>query len=375
MPLASSTGSLKVFTEETKTVDLEGAGLSLDGTATLVSVGQPTCGQLTSHTDGTYTYVPSEGFVGNDPFEVTYRSSAGNEQSFTIDVLVERPGPIASWNFDEGAGTIAADGTGGGNTGQVLGASWTEGYAGNALEFDGIDDRVLLGTGPSLEGLTDFTVMAMVRTTATSGGIVIQQRNGGFNGEYILKTKANGGVNFWMYGDFRYQFNITSPGAIHDGQWHHVAAGRDADDGFFYIGGQLAVTGSGSVVNLRSHIAMGIGADIRDNGQYFLGAIDEFCALCGRERRTGSVGQALPALNDLNDVVIVEKSPAATGNSHWHRWQRQCSRSLSAATTSNTSLLKIEGNEMSFHARKSELYFARTTGMHALQVVQQNQRL
>ena len=43
MPLASSTGSLTVISgEETETIDLAGAGLSLDGTATLVSVGQPT---------------------------------------------------------------------------------------------------------------------------------------------------------------------------------------------------------------------------------------------------------------------------------------------------------------------------------------------
>ncbi len=287
MPLASSTGSLKISVGGTTTVDLAGAGLSLDGTAILVSVSQPSVGGLTSHADGTYTYVPAEGFVGSDSFEMTYRSSAGNEQTFTIDVLVEQPGPIASWNFDEGSGTIAADGTGGGNTGQVDGASWTEGYAGNALEFDGIDDRVLLGTGPSLEGLTDFTALAMVRTTATSDGILIQQRNGGYNGEYILKVNADGRVNFWMYGDSRYQFNITSAEAIHDGQWHHLAAGRNGDDGFLYIDGQLAATGSGSVVNLRSNIATGIGADIRDNNQYFRGAIDEVAiydfALSGEE--------------------------------------------------------------------------------------------
>ena len=276
MPLASSTGSLTVISgEETETIDLKGAGLSLDGTATLVSVGQPTSGELTSHTDDTYTYVPAEGFAGNDSFEVTYRSSAGNEQSFTIDVLVERPRPSASWNFDEGQGTVAADGTGQGNTGEIVGASWVQGYSGNALEFDGVDDRVLLGTGPSLEGLTNFTVLAMVRTTATSEGILIQQRNGGYNGEYILNMQADGWVNFWMYGDSRYQFNITSAEAINDGQWHHLAAGRNGDDGFLYIDGQLAATGSGSVVNLRSHIAMGIGADIRDNNQYFRGAIDE----------------------------------------------------------------------------------------------------
>ena len=249
--------------------------MSLDNQATLVSVTQPSVGGLTNHGDGTYTYVPAEDFEGQDQFEVTYQSSAGNQQSFAIDVLVEQPGPIASWSFDEDDGKIATDGTGNGNVGEIFGANRTQGYLGRALEFDGIDDRLLLGTGPSLEGPTDFTVAAMVRTSATSGGVIIQQRNGGFNGEYILNIKADGRVNFWMYGNSRYQFNITSPDAINDGLWHHIAAGRHGDDGYIYIDGVQAAAGSGAVVDLRSNIAVGIGADIRDNNQYFLGIIDE----------------------------------------------------------------------------------------------------
>ena len=245
------------------------------GTLTAKLATQATNGVVTLEGNGAFTYNPTTAhFHGTDTFTYTATDGAATSAPATVTVTVTAV-PTASWNFDEGAGTVVGDGTGSGNTGQIDGASWTEGYAGSALEFDGIDDRVLLGTGPSLEGLTDFTVMAMVRTTATSGGILIQQRNGGYNGEYILKVNADGRVNFWMYGDSRYQFNITSAEAINDGQWHHVAAGRNGDDGFLYIDGQLAATGSGSVVNLRSYIAMGIGADIRNNGQYFLGTIDE----------------------------------------------------------------------------------------------------
>ena len=111
----------------------------------------------------------------------------------------------------------SADGSGNGNTGEIVGANWIQGQAGNALEFDGVNDKVLFRTGPSLEGKTNFTVSAMIRPSATSKGVIIQQPNGGFNGEYVLKMKADGRVNFWMFGNYQSRFNITSAPSINDG--------------------------------------------------------------------------------------------------------------------------------------------------------------
>ena len=36
------------------------------------------------------------------------------------------PGLVGWWSFDEGAGDVAGDGSGNGNHGQIVNATWTE---------------------------------------------------------------------------------------------------------------------------------------------------------------------------------------------------------------------------------------------------------
>ena len=47
---------------------------------------------------------------------------------------------VAWWRFDENSGTPAADSSGNGNDGTLVGgAQWTDGQLGGALEFNGSD--------------------------------------------------------------------------------------------------------------------------------------------------------------------------------------------------------------------------------------------
>ncbi len=69
----------------------------------------------------------------NDLYQVRIR---GNE--------VPIPGMVSYWKLDEGSGTTTADSSGGGVTGAISGASWTTGRLGNALDFNGLDNRVVL---------------------------------------------------------------------------------------------------------------------------------------------------------------------------------------------------------------------------------------
>ena len=48
----------------------------------------------------------------------------------------------AYWKLDEGSGNTAFDSSGHGYDGTIYGATWTTGYSGYALNFDGIDDYV-----------------------------------------------------------------------------------------------------------------------------------------------------------------------------------------------------------------------------------------
>src|SRR3989344_5537130 len=76
-------------------------------------------------------------------------------------------GLVGYWNFEEGTGTTAADSTDQGNDGTLTGGpTWVSGKAGNgaALDFDGTDDFVDIGTGPS----TVNTVAFWVNPTTTT---------------------------------------------------------------------------------------------------------------------------------------------------------------------------------------------------------------
>ncbi|MEZ6086567.1 MAG: choice-of-anchor Q domain-containing protein [Pirellulaceae bacterium] len=185
---------------------------------------------------------------------------------------------FAGWNFDEGSGTRANPVIGSAN-GTIDGATFTGGKFGRALNFDGVNDRVTFGTGPSLDGTTSFTVSAWVRTTSTSDGVVIQQRNGGFDGEYVLSVLGDGRVNFFIFGGGQQQADLSSSATVNDGAWHHIAATREGLNTLIYVDGQVSgisvsINPFPFVAPLDNSIGVGVGADIRDNNRFFDGQID-----------------------------------------------------------------------------------------------------
>jgi hypothetical protein len=62
---------------------------------------------------------------------------AGAMVVFSLDVAQAASDLAAYWPFNEGTGTIAADGSGNGNTGTISGAQWTSGIIATALQFGG----------------------------------------------------------------------------------------------------------------------------------------------------------------------------------------------------------------------------------------------
>jgi hypothetical protein len=56
------------------------------------------------------------------------------------------------WLFDEGSGNVAKDLSGNDHHGEILGAKWVSGKYGKALEFDGVDDDVVINTYFGIEG-------------------------------------------------------------------------------------------------------------------------------------------------------------------------------------------------------------------------------
>jgi hypothetical protein len=191
----------------------------------------------------------------------------------------------------------------------------------NSASFDGVTGSINCGTNASLSGTGDFSIAAWIKTSASTAGMIIQQRDldgvvPGYNGEYMVKVNADGTVQFVIYKD-NYQFDYASTTTVNDGNWHQVVVVRRGLDGFTYIDGLEAGTASGTEIReLVGAIPTHIGRDVRDSITTFDGNIDEV-AIFDKALTAGtiqslystSVGLALaPVL--LSDPPVI--SPATT---------------------------------------------------------------
>jgi len=76
--------------------------------------------------------------------------------------------PVAEWKMDEGTGTSAFDTSGNANTGSFGAGSaaptWVNGKIGKGLSFDGVDDFVDVGSGPTAVNTVEFWVKPVTTT-------------------------------------------------------------------------------------------------------------------------------------------------------------------------------------------------------------------
>ncbi len=194
---------------------------------------------------------------------------------------VAQAGLVGYWKFDGDPN----DASGNGHNGVANNATYTDGYINQCLSLNGSSTYVDFGdakngTGPSLGGQTDFTVAAWIKTTATSQGVIIQQRDhdgNGWYGQYQFRMNANGTLAFFMYDAWHgYAFNFHTSQTVNDGQWHHVLAMRQKPYAYIYIDGSLAARNyKKGTFNLQNYISTAVGCDIRDSNKYFKGKIDE----------------------------------------------------------------------------------------------------
>jgi Concanavalin A-like lectin/glucanases superfamily len=136
-------------------------------------------------------------------------------------------GLVAAYSFNEGTGGTLTDVSGNGNTGTVVGATWTtQGKFGGALTFDGVNDVVLVNDSPSLDLGTAMTLEAWVYPVVSPSGwrAVIQKQVDAYflhAGSSSVNRFAGGGtVNATIpvaYGDARLNANT----------WYHLAVTYD----------------------------------------------------------------------------------------------------------------------------------------------------
>jgi hypothetical protein len=187
---------------------------------------------------------------------------------------------LGAWLFDEGTGNIAADASGNGNDGTLMGApAWVAGQSGTALRFTGSGTYVTCGN-PETFNINVFSVSFWYNIPATQGWNHMVSR-----GSHV-GSGTPGSVNWgvMMYDaqqTILYEtYNNTGWTGIDTnttiGVWHHVVATYDGTTMQLYHDGQLAGTSAaGILLDPSRPFVIGARSDAGSPAPDFNGSIDE----------------------------------------------------------------------------------------------------
>jgi len=178
-------------------------------------------------------------------------------------------GPVAEWKLDEKTGAFAYNSAGVGYTGSITGATWTQGKIGSALNFDGIDDIIVVSSG---EPDSAFTNEAWFKTSQVSRGIFSITDDAGSANDRHIYMDASGCVKSRVYSN---ETITSSTCGFNDNRWHHAAVSVGAGGHKLYVDGKLLASGAKTSSDFNWDTRIRIGYSIDASSGYFLGQIDQ----------------------------------------------------------------------------------------------------
>jgi hypothetical protein len=149
---------------------------------------------------------------------------------------IPRPANVAYWKFDESEGAVAYDSSGNNHNGTLEnGAHFVSGIMNNAVEFDGVDDRVSAGAFDVTGGDGHITIAAWIKADDfdVMDGRIISKAMGKTekSAYWILNTTFNGRSRmrlcFSLKSDGTTETLTASSGDLMPAAWIHVAATWD----------------------------------------------------------------------------------------------------------------------------------------------------
>ena len=143
---------------------------------------------------------------------------------------------------------------------------------GNALNFDGADDYVILGNESNFDFEHAMTVAAWIKVDTFT-----------INWQAIV-TKGDGSWRLQRYDTTNYvdfgtsglsNVDLKGKTNVNDGNWHYIAGVFDGSEKYLYVDGQLDTAVSVTNVIWTSDDAVEIGANSVESDRNFDGLIDE----------------------------------------------------------------------------------------------------
>ena len=149
----------------------------------------------------------------------------------------------------------------------------------------------------------------------------------------ITSFNANGSVSFTLFGGGAYQFSMTSPNSVNDGNWHHIAAvRRNGTNGVIYIDGNATISQAVAyIAPLDNSFITYIGADMRTPGSYFNGSISDVAIYpyalsafrIGLHAYNGRLGNSAIVLSMIPGGYVLDSKPvgaAQPGANYGTKW-------------------------------------------------------
>ncbi|MHB0945763.1 MAG: LamG domain-containing protein [Sedimentisphaerales bacterium] len=158
---------------------------------------------------------------------------------------VPQSGLVGHWKLDETSGNVAYD-SAGTNNGTVSGALWTTGKIDGGLDFDGIDDGVIIPDNDVLTPANTMTLSYWAYNTGNGADLAkyasctAEPASPGNSRAYALNvSNTDGRVKLTIFASVGSSDSLYSVNAIPLNQWHLVTATFDNGAAKIYIDGIL----------------------------------------------------------------------------------------------------------------------------------------
>lgn len=186
---------------------------------------------------------------------------------------VAEDGLVAYWPFDEGKGKEAIDVTGNGHDGEFHGKpKWVEGKFGTGLEFNGVDDHVIVADDPAFAIEENITLMTWFSPDDDLTGHRLMSKNNSIFVIFDFGDKNS--IDFLVKPNNTFAQSTTTDWKV--GEWYHFAGTFDGKTMKVYINGELEGEAANNVPIAPSGLELWIGGDDLGNAtDHFPGKIDE----------------------------------------------------------------------------------------------------
>jgi hypothetical protein len=229
--------------------------------------------------------------------------------------------PAGRWEFGEGQGAVAADGSGNGNDGSLTGgASWGPGRDRTpAVTMHGSGASVDVPS-PMIDTTRSFTVMAWARFDATTGFHTVLGVDGDRVGGFYLQSRGDDGRFAFtrLSSDDTLATHIRAEASAgpQPGTWYHLAGVYDAaaQQISLYVNGVHQQTVAFTTPwRAGGHLTIGRGEWAGDPAEFVDGTIDDV-----RVYRTALTAAELTGFADEPSLRIdaAARGPALNGDTH-----------------------------------------------------------